>query len=287
MKAFDRKFGKEFMESVPTDPGIYQVHDAQGMLIYVGKAKNLRRRLAQYRNAKRRKGHSKMRRIVKDASRIEFTACPSDRDACLLEARLIQSHRPRLNVAGAFFFLYPMIGMRRDATGTYFCYTTQPAEFPEFRFHGAYRSRQVTREAFHALMELLEYLGHRVPPRKLRSRVRFSSLSGFRQLPEAWTAKLDLFWRGESREALEDLVLSLVENAGARHKRERVQECFDALKRFWKHEANPLARARARVGFGEYPVPQRERDILFISSRMPAEPREAVRPSAPASPDTR
>jgi excinuclease ABC subunit C len=267
MKAFDRKFGQEFIDTLPAAPGVYRVHDSSGQLIYVGKAKNLRRRLAQYRNAKRRKKHLKMRAIVKDAGRIEFETCESHREACLLEARLIQSHRPRLNVAGAFYFLYPMIGVKQDPTGTYFVYTTRPEAFPGYRFHGAFRSRHITGEAFFSLMTLLEYFGHRIPARKLRSGVKFSYLFGYRQLPPAWTEKLERFWTGESREALEDLLLSLVDNAGARRQKRRVQDCFNDLTRFWRHEATPLARARRSAGFAEYPVPQMARDILFIQTR--------------------
>src|SRR4051812_34525524 len=114
MKSFDRKFGKEFVAGLPTQPGVYRIFGEDGALIYVGKAKNLKRRLGQYRNAKRRKKHLKMRRIVADAGRIEFEVCPSELDACLLEAKLIQELRPRWNTAGAFYFLYPLVGIRRE-----------------------------------------------------------------------------------------------------------------------------------------------------------------------------
>src|SRR6478736_2714224 len=168
MRAFDKKFGKEFMASLPTTPGVYRAFDKDGLLIYVGKAKNLRRRLGQYRNAKRRKAHAKMRKVVSDAVRIEYELCPSDLEACLLEARLIQEHRPRWNTAGAFYFLYPLIGIRWDQGITHFCYTTQPEHFPEFELHGAYRSRGISGGAFWALMELLSYVGHRMPRDKKR-----------------------------------------------------------------------------------------------------------------------
>src|SRR4051812_47502370 len=112
MRSFDRKFGTEFLAQVPTCPGVYQVHDDAGALIYVGKAKNLKRRLSQYRNAKRRKKHVKMRSIVQGAARIEWVRCQTEAEACLIETRLIQEHRPRWNVVGAYSFLYPMIGIR-------------------------------------------------------------------------------------------------------------------------------------------------------------------------------
>ena len=70
-KSFDRKFGREFMAGLPAKPGIYKIYDSSGLLIYIGKAKNLKRRLSQYRNAKRCKKHLKMRTLAGEATRIE------------------------------------------------------------------------------------------------------------------------------------------------------------------------------------------------------------------------
>src|SRR6266702_3139420 len=110
VKNFDRQFGAEFLASLPGSPGVYLVYDQQDELIYVGKAKNLKRRLSQYRNTLRRKQHRRMRGIVKEATRIEIQRAETDLDACLTEAVLIQKHRPRWNIAGAYSFLYPLIG---------------------------------------------------------------------------------------------------------------------------------------------------------------------------------
>src|SRR5262249_53578842 len=111
VRNFDRKFGAEFIESLPGAPGVYLVYDQHDELIYVGKAINLKRRLSQYRNALRRKKYQRMRGIVKDAVRIEIQSAETHLDACLTETRLIQKHRPRWNIVGAYSFLYPLIGI--------------------------------------------------------------------------------------------------------------------------------------------------------------------------------
>ena len=49
LRRFDRKFGAEFLASLPQSPGVYLVYDESNELIYVGKAMNLKRRLTQYR----------------------------------------------------------------------------------------------------------------------------------------------------------------------------------------------------------------------------------------------
>src|SRR5215510_9961298 len=109
VKDFDRRFGAEFLESLPGSPGVYLVYDQEEELIYVGKAKNLKRRLSQYRNTIRRKKYRRMRGIVRAAARIEIQLAGTDLDACLMETQLIQKHRPRWNIVGAYSFLYPLI----------------------------------------------------------------------------------------------------------------------------------------------------------------------------------
>lgn len=267
-KSFLAKFGEGFLTSVPTCPGVYFIYNESGQLIYIGKAKNLRRRLGQYKNAKRRRKHAKMRSIVAEAQRIEFKTLATDLDACLEETRLIQEHRPKWNVAGAFFFLYPMVGVRIENGLTYFCYTTRPELFQNFQFHGAYRSRHMTKDAFFALMELLSFVGHRIrKPSRQTGEARHSYVVGFRQLPESFAEEWAQYWKGESKLACENLVLSLVENAGARNAPRKIQENLNYLKRFWRHEAAPLQRAIERTQWSAYPVPQKERDILFLKSK--------------------
>lgn len=257
-------------------PGVYRVYDANNHLIYVGKAKNLRRRLSQYRNAKRIKKHLKMRTVVTNADRIEYEVCASELDALLLETRLIQDHRPKWNVAGAFYFLYPLIGLQVRDGNAYFCYTTRPENHPTFRFHGAFRSRHLTGGAFFSLMKLLPYVGHKIPRKAiLKAGIYTESkdptyIFGFRQIREDWLLDLERFFKGESLSALENLVLGLLDHSTALRNREEVQDQLNDLKRFWKHEAKWLSLVRTRTGFERYPVPQKERDFIFLRHQVAA-----------------
>ena len=267
--AFDRKFGAEFLDSLPGVPGVYLVYDDKDELIYVGKAKHLKRRLSQYRTTTRKKRHRRMRGIVKEAARIEVQCLQTDLDACLTETMLIQKHRPRWNIVGAYSFLYPLIGIRSANGNIEFCMTTIPQDvlrlYPGFEFHGAFRSRRITGNAFFALMHLLKFVGH-VNRSKRRSPVpSYSYIFSFRRLPPNSPAVWASFYRGESAVAMEELILTLVKNAGARRKSSKIQEHLDELKRFWKHEAQTLARARKATGFNEWPVPQEKRDLVFLT----------------------
>src|SRR5262245_34238720 len=112
IRNFDRNFGTEFLESLPGSPGVYLVYGHQNELINIGRAKNLKRRLSQYRTTLSRKKYRRMRGIVKEAARIETQCAETHLEACLTEAMLIQKYRPRWNIVGAYSFLYPLIGIR-------------------------------------------------------------------------------------------------------------------------------------------------------------------------------
>jgi excinuclease ABC subunit C len=263
---FDRKFGADFLAGVPAVPGVYHLYDGSGVLLYVGKARNLRRRLGQYRAARRIKAHRKRRDLVRAAARIEWQVCASELEALLTEIRDIQAFAPRKNVAGAFPFLYPFVGVRADGADVRFCLTTAPDAFASFDLYGAFRSRVLTREAFFALMRLLRFVGHAEPRRRVdrASTPRYSHVYTFRRLPggsaETWAALL----RGSSRQALTDLSLRLLEHPAARARSAEVGKDLRLVGRLFDEEAAPLAAAIVATGHIGYPVAQRDRDTLFL-----------------------
>ncbi len=88
---------KVFAQTIPTAPGIYKYIDPDGTILYVGKAKNLRNRLASYFGDK--KNHTgKTKVLVRNADHIEFMIVETEHDALLLENSLIKKHQPRYNV---------------------------------------------------------------------------------------------------------------------------------------------------------------------------------------------
>jgi predicted GIY-YIG superfamily endonuclease len=269
VRIFDRKFGADFLAGVPREPGVYRIYDAAGGLLYVGKARDLRRRLAQYRTARRTKSDRKRRALVKAAHRIEWQTCASELEASLAEIGLIQTLRPRRNVAGAFPFLYPFIGIQVDGADTRFCLTTSPGAFAAFELHGAFRSREVTGEAFFALMRLLRFVGHPTARRaRDRGRVpRHSHVWTFRRLPRDWPQLWRALLRGASRVALEQLSLRLLDHDGACARSAAIHADLGAVEHFFVDEASTLAAAITATGYAGYPVPQRERDVLFLRYR--------------------
>jgi len=89
-------FTAEDLKALPAAPGVYRFLDRDGAVVYVGKAKNLRSRVGSYFVPSAR-GTAKGRAILEQVRALETTPVASDLEALLLEAALIEEHRPRLN----------------------------------------------------------------------------------------------------------------------------------------------------------------------------------------------
>jgi len=87
---------KSLVASLPRRPGVYRMYDAEGELIYVGKATRLRDRVGSYFST--RPQAVKVAAMIKRVARVEVTVVGSEIDALLLECNLIKAHRPRYNV---------------------------------------------------------------------------------------------------------------------------------------------------------------------------------------------
>lgn len=98
---------KEFLKTVSNGPGVYQMLGKKEVL-YVGKALNLRKRLASYRRHKG-SGHSKTAVMLSKVQRIETILTTTEKEALILEASLIKKHRPRYNVILRDDKNYPLI----------------------------------------------------------------------------------------------------------------------------------------------------------------------------------
>ena len=88
---------KKLLPTIPTDPGVYRYRDKDNVVIYVGKAKNIKKRIASYFGEKKHMLH-KTKTMVKNAASLEFTIVDSETDALLLENTLIKKLQPKYNV---------------------------------------------------------------------------------------------------------------------------------------------------------------------------------------------
>jgi len=271
-KIFEHILGKEFLETVPKKPGVYRFLNKAAKVIYVGKAKDLHKRLQQYTNITRKKKKKKQIQIIRRSTEIQMTVCKDETEALLLENRLIQKLRPTYNIEGAFSFMYPIIGFSRTPAHFALCYTTSEKPYSSlFQIHGAFRSREITRAAFIALKELLSLLGHQEKNNSLKEypKVPYSSVCAFRQLNPKFDGLLREFLLGKSSHFLVELSLALLEKPGARSRALEVKEQLKELSYFFKWEALPLRNALKKTGNTRKNfVPQSDRDALFIRSRF-------------------
>ncbi|WP_070988609.1 excinuclease ABC subunit UvrC [Halofilum ochraceum] len=112
---------KAFLRTVTTRPGVYRMLDERGTVIYVGKAANLRNRLASYFRGD--PGSTKTRIMVSHIADVQVTVTHTEAEALLLEHTLIKEHRPRYNVL-----------LRDDKSYPYIYLSTQD-HYPRLAFH--------------------------------------------------------------------------------------------------------------------------------------------------------
>lgn len=88
---------RETVSNLPGEPGIYRFFDQSGKLIYVGKAKDLKKRVSSYFS--RQVGHNrKTLKLVEEIRSIEYTVTPTEYDALLLENNFIKQYQPKYNI---------------------------------------------------------------------------------------------------------------------------------------------------------------------------------------------
>ena len=142
---------QDYLKNLTPRPGVYRMLDGEGVVLYVGKARNLRKRVASYF---RRSGlGSKTRALVAQIAAIEVTVTHTEGEALLLENNLIKALRPRYNV------------LLRDDKSYPYIYLSTEQQYPRLAFHrgakrgkgsyfGPYPGAGAVRESLHLLQKL-------------------------------------------------------------------------------------------------------------------------------------
>jgi excinuclease ABC subunit C len=109
-----------FLKSVSERPGVYRMFDATDTVIYVGKARNLKARLASYFRGQQ---SLKTQALVRHIAKIETTVTQTESEALLLESNLIKAHRPRYNI------------LLRDDKSYPWIYVSTDQDYPRIAYH--------------------------------------------------------------------------------------------------------------------------------------------------------
>jgi excinuclease ABC subunit C len=112
---------KTFLANLSTKPGVYQMFDSSDTVLYVGKAKNLKKRVASYFNASANQS-VKTKTLVAQIAKIEVTVTHTETEALILENNFIKQHQPRYNIL-----------LRDDKSYPYIFLSNHP--FPRLGYH--------------------------------------------------------------------------------------------------------------------------------------------------------
>lgn len=148
MSRFD---GKAFARSLGTGPGVYLMRDRAGKVLYVGKARNLRRRVASYFS--QRDLGPRLNLLVRKVESMEISLTRTEAEALLLENEWIKAHRPRFNVSLRDDKSYPWIRLETahdyPRIGFY-----RGHRKPPHRYFGPFSSAGAVREALNQIYRL-------------------------------------------------------------------------------------------------------------------------------------
>ncbi|KAF0285924.1 excinuclease ABC subunit C [Spiribacter sp. SSL99] len=201
------------LKTLPTAPGVYRMFDDAGTVIYVGKARNLKRRVSSYF----RKGahNAKTQALVGQVADLQVTVTHTEAEALILENNLIKEHRPRYNV------------LLRDDKTYPFIYLSTQQDFPRLGFHrgqrrgegryfGPFPSSGAVRETLNHLQKVFpvrqcrdSFYRHRTRP-CLQYQIGRCTAPCVGYISETDYAKdvrhVEMFLSGQSNEVVDELV---------------------------------------------------------------------------------
>lgn len=229
----------------PTRPGVYLMKDAEGRVLYVGKAKNLRARVRTYFR-EGADGRLRVRFLMARVADIDFVVTDTEKEALILENTLIKRHRPRYNVDLRDDKTY--LSLRLDVQNPFPRLTTTRRIVPDGALYfGPYSSARALRETVELIQRIFPLRQCR--DREFRARTRpclYCQMRGClapccgRVTPEAYREIVDqvvAFLKGRGRELLADLRVQMAEAAErlefeeAARLRDRIRAVEETLER--------------------------------------------------------
>ncbi len=230
-----------FLRTLTGNPGVYRMLDARGRVLYVGKARNLKKRVTSYFRAAATL-QPKTQALMNNTARVEVTATHTETEALLLENNLIKEHRPRYNI------------VLRDDKSFPYIYLSTHQTFPRLAFHrgardgkgryfGPYASAGATRETLTQLQKLFRvrqcrdsFFSNRSRP-CLQYQIKRCTAPCVGYVDEAGYGEdvrhAEMFLEGKSEEMVSELVARMEKASGAQEYElaARYRDQIQALRR--------------------------------------------------------
>jgi excinuclease ABC subunit C len=243
----NRKFDqKPFLRSLTHRPGVYRMLDARHKVIYVGKARDLRKRVSTY--FQRSHDSAKTAAMMEQVANVEVTVTNTEAEALILEYNLIKQHKPRFNV------------ILRDDKSYPYIYVSTEHPYPRLQFHrgprkgkgryfGPYPSTSAVRRTLSELQKLFlvrqckdSYFRNRTRP-CLQYQIRRCTapcvgLTSEQQYAEDVQAAID-FLEGKNRSVIDAFVTRMEDASGKQHY-EQAARFRDQIARLKEVEARQL-----------------------------------------------
>ena len=254
---------KSFAASLTHRPGVYRMLNAKGQIIYVGKARDLKKRVSSYFHRTHTDAKtSSMMEVVKD---VEVTVTNTEAEALILEYNLIKRHKPRFNV------------VLRDDKSYPYIYVSTDHPFPRLQFHrgarkgkgryfGPYPSTSAVRKTLNELQKL--FLVRQCQDSYFKNRSRPCLQYQIRRCTAPCVGYIDedrygedvgaalLFLEGKNRSVINALV-ERMDQAAEKKDYEHAARYRDQIARFKKVEAEQLVSRTAA----------RDLDVIAVASR--------------------
>ena len=239
---------KPFLKSLTHRPGVYRMLDAKHKVIYVGKARDLKKRVSTY--FQRAEKSPKTAAMMAQVARVAVTVANTEAEALILEYNLIKQHKPRFNV------------LLRDDKSYPYIYASTDHDFPRLKFHrgarkgkgryfGPYPSTRAVRQTLNELQKLFmirncedSYFSNRTRPclqhQIKRCTAPCTGLISAEQYREDIDAAVK-FLEGRNRDVV-DTFVKRMEAASAAREYEQAARFRDQIARLKEVEARQLVK---------------------------------------------
>lgn len=228
--------GQAYVETLPEKPGVYRMYDHQDKLLYVGKAKRLKRRVGHY--FLRPQTDPRLKSLISQVDHMEFTVVRTEAEALILEAQLIKTQKPRYNI------------QLRDNKGYPYIYLSTHQEYPKISYYrgllpkqgkifGPFPSGSAVRSSLSHLQKVFKLRTCDDPFFKNRSRPCLQHQIGRCSAPcvqmiskenyQKDVQRAVLFLEGKSDEVIQDLI-ALMQKESAAQRFEEAARIRDQIK---------------------------------------------------------